>query len=287
MIKKVLGKTGYEIAPVVFGGIINKDEAQEDANRYVAYAVDRGINFFDVAPAYGDAELRLGEALEPYRKNIFLACKTSRRDAEGAKEDLLESLRTLRTDYFDLYQLHAICRASDVEQAFADGGAMETLLWAKKEGIIRKIGITAHIEEHALKCLDLYDFESVLFTMNWAHALLHGNGVKLSEVIKARNIGLLCMKVHAHRMWLEGEKSPMSKMWYKYTDNGSPLSMAAMKYGFAMGGAAIVPPGYFEIFKYSLDVIDEVLANPLSDAELDLLKTEAENVRGHELNLFY
>jgi hypothetical protein len=63
--------------------------------------------------------------------------------------------------------------------------------------------------------------------------------------------------------------------------------MAAMKYGFAMGGAAIVPPGYFEIFKYTLDVVDEALANPLSTDELEMLKSEAEKIRGHELDLFY
>ena len=133
MEKVLLGKTGYRIAPVVFGGIINTDESQEDANRYVASAIERGVNYFDVAPTYGNAEVRLGAALEPFRKDVYLACKTARRDAAGAKEDLLESQRRLRTDYFDVYQMHGIQTDSDVDAAFSKGGAMETLEWAKKK----------------------------------------------------------------------------------------------------------------------------------------------------------
>jgi len=284
MQKRMLGKTGYEIAPVVFGGIINTDQTQGDADRYVAYAVDRGVNFFDVAPAYGNAEERLGGALARYRKDVYLACKTGMRDAKGAKEDLLNSLRVLRTDYFDVYQLHGIKTKDEVERAFAPGGAMETFEWALKEGVVRKLGVTAHNEENALLCLDKYDFASVLFTMNWAHGVLYGLGDKLSETVRARDIGLLCMKVHAYRMYAEGEPKP-SRVWYKYTEPGSPLAVAAMKYGFAKGGTALVPPGNFEIFRYTLDVVDELLANPLSGAELELLKSEAEAIRGRELDL--
>jgi len=280
----MLGKTGYEITPVVFGGIINTSETQGDANYFVSYAVDRGVNFFDVAPAYGNAEERLGPALKPYRKGVYLACKTLCRDAKGAKEELLNSLRLLQTDYFDVYQLHGIKDAGEVDAAFAWGGAMETMEWAKKEGLIRKIGITAHIEEQALRCLDMYDFESVMYTMNPVHGMLYGTGYKLAEVVKARNIGLLCMKVHAWRQFLEGEPKTQ-KGWYKCAEPGSALSLATMKYGIMQGGAALVPPGLFEVFKYTLDHIEEVLANPLSESELELLKSEAEKVRGHELNL--
>lgn len=285
MTKRMLGKTGYNIAPVVFGGIINTDQAQGDADRYVAFAVDRGVNFFDVAPNYGDAEERLGPALKPYRKDVYLACKTMKRDAKGAKEDLIESLRRLKTDYFDLYQMHCIRSAGDVEAAFAPGGVMETMEWAKKEGVVRKIGITSHQEEFAIRCFDLYDFESVLYTMNWAHGMLYGEGDRLAEVVKEKNIGLLCMKVHAHRMYYDGEERT-DRSWYKFTEKGSPLSVAGMKYGFAKGGAALVPPGKFDIFCYTLDMVDELLESPLTQADWDLMKAEAEKIRGKELDLF-
>ena len=280
-----MGKTGYAIAPVVFGGIINTSENQADANRYVAHAVERGVNYYDVAPVYGDAEERLGAALEPYRKNAFLACKTMRRDAEGAKEDLFESLRRLRTDYLDVYQLHAIQRDSDLEVAFAPNGAMETLVWAKKEGIVRKLGITAHSEEHALRCLDLYDFDTVLFTMYWVPGVLRGIGDKLAAVTKARNIGLLCMKVLTHRVWREGEAKPAdARQWYKYVEFGSQLALTTLKYCLSKG-AALVPPGNFAAFCYMLDNIDEAIANPISERDMAFLRDEAEKIKDYELPL--
>jgi len=102
------GKTGVKLSIIGFGGMVVKDAEQQHANRVVADAFEEGVNYFDVAPTYGDAELKLGPALEPYRKKVFLACKTGQRRRKGAAAELKESLKRLRTDYFDLYQLHAI-----------------------------------------------------------------------------------------------------------------------------------------------------------------------------------
>jgi len=287
MTKRTLGKTGYEIAPVAFGGIINTDETQADADRYVAYAIERGVNYFDVAPTYGNAEERLGAALKPYRKDVYLACKTVLRDAKGAKEELIASLGRLKTDYFDVYQLHSIRNDDDVEKAFSSGGAMETLRWAKEEGIIRAAGITAHSEDHAIKCLDLFDFDSVLYTMYWAAGALRDNGAKLAAAVKAKNVGLLCMKVLAHRSWRDGERKPGDKSWYKPMDLGAdgPLALAAMKYCLSREPAALVPPGMFEYFCHMLDHIDEAIANPLSAADIELLKIEADKLGDDEIKL--
>ena len=102
------GSTGIELSAVGFGGIVVMDETPADADRYVAEAIDRGVNYFDVAPSYGNAEERLGPALEPFRNRVFLACKTGKRDAAAARASLQESLKKLRTDRFDLFQLHAV-----------------------------------------------------------------------------------------------------------------------------------------------------------------------------------
>jgi len=285
MDKRRLGKTGFVIAPVVFGGIINTDETQNDSDRYVAFAVDRGINYFDVAPTYGNAEERLGAALKPYRKNVFLACKTTERSAKKSKAELLTSLKLLQTDYFDTYQLHSITTAEDVDEAFAKDGVMETIEWAKREGLIRKAGITAHSEKNALRCLGLYDFDSVLFTLNWALSMLYDYGGKLAETVKAKDIGFLIMKVLAHRMWLEGEERTYKKAWYKPVEMGGELALAAIKHALSKGADALVPPGDYGAFCYMLDHIDEALANPLTQADVALLKSEADKIKGNELNL--
>jgi len=120
-----LGKTGMEISRLIFGGIVVSKSEPKDAARWVGEAAACGVNYFDVAPSYGDAEEKLGPALEPYRKGVYLACKTAQRSREGARGELESSLRRLRTDYFDVYQLHALTTIEDVEQCFGPDGAME------------------------------------------------------------------------------------------------------------------------------------------------------------------
>jgi len=107
-----------------FGGIVVKDAKPEDASVLVKLAIDSGINYFDVAPSYGDAEIKLGPALEPYRKNVFLACKTTKRTKDESRAELEQSLQHLRTDHFDLYQLHAVTTIEDVNTIFGPDGAI-------------------------------------------------------------------------------------------------------------------------------------------------------------------
>jgi aryl-alcohol dehydrogenase-like predicted oxidoreductase len=110
-------KSGVKLSVIGFGGIVVVGMEQKDADRTVAEAFDRGINYFDVAPSYfdGEAEIKLAVALEPYRKRSFLACKTMERNAVGALKELERSLDRLKTDHFDLYQFHAVSNLDDVE----------------------------------------------------------------------------------------------------------------------------------------------------------------------------
>src|SRR4030042_7069741 len=105
---------------------------------------------FGLAPSYGNAEDRMGPALAPFRKNVFLACKTLKRDKAGAAAELNQSLQKLQTDHFDLYQLHALSKTEEVEQALGPGGPLETFLEAKKEAKNRFVGFSAHSAEAAL-----------------------------------------------------------------------------------------------------------------------------------------
>ncbi len=281
MERRILGKTGYKVSPVVFGGIVNMQETQDDANRYVACAIERGVNYFDVAPSYGDAEVRLGPALSPYRSAVYLACKTNQRLAASSKEELLRSLEHLRTDYFDVYQLHAMTTQEDIDLAFGENGVMETLLWAKREGLIRKIGFSTHNEDIALKAMDLFEFDTVLFPMNWALGIVRGWGDRIAERVKQTNAGLLAMKTMVHRRWFEGEERVYPKSWCKPIIGNDALTIAAMKYGLFKGAATLVPPGDFEHFSFMLDHIEECLADELSPQEWTMLREEAEKVRDH------
>jgi len=275
---QTLGKTGYRVSAVTFGGIIVMDETQADAGRFVAGAVERGVNYFDVAPSYGNAQERLGPALAPYRSKVILACKTEKRDAPSSKKDLLASLKALRTERFDVYQLHAMTTQEDIDRAFGPDGAMETFLWAKKEGLVGALGFSAHNEDIALQLFELFDFDTVLFPMNWALGMARGWGDRISERAKKAGAGLIAMKTLVHRRWLDGEERVYPKSWCKPLYGCEPLMVAAMKYGLEKGAATLVPPGNFEHFSFMLDHIDECAENPLTGAERELLRREAEQV---------
>ena len=146
---RTLGKTGQKLSVIGFGGIVVSETSPEEAARLVASAVARGVNYFDVAPSYGDAEEKLGPALKPHRDAVFLACKTQCRDADGATAELDASLKMMHTDHFDLYQLHAMTKMEDVETVLGPGGALEAFQRARDAGKVRYLGFSAHSAEAA------------------------------------------------------------------------------------------------------------------------------------------
>ena len=275
MIYNPLGHTGIKVSAVVFGGIINRDETQGDANGNVAKAVAAGINYFDVAPSYGNSQERLGPALAPYRTNVHLACKTMARDAKGAKAEMEESLRLLQTDYFDVYQLHALSTDADLDEAFGPGGAMETLVRAKQAGIIRHVGFSAHNEDVALRALTLYPFETVLFPMNWALGINRGWGDRLSALVQERGIGFLALKTLVRRKWREGEERVYPKSWCQPIYGNEALGLAAMKYAVLKGANTLVPPGDTEHLGFMLNNIGKAYSELLTEEERALLHSEA------------
>lgn len=283
---RALGNTGFNVSAVSYGGIVSMEDGQEASNRYVSWAIDQGINYFDVAPTYGDAQEKLGASLKPYRKDVYLACKTAQRLHKDAKIELERSQQLLHTDYFDVYQLHAIASMQDVETAFGPGGVMEMVSTLKQNGIARKVGITAHSEEAAIRCLELYDFDTVLFPFNWFMNMEHGMGSRLLEVAKQKGVGVLCMKAFIERKWNNNEEkaaSPFPKSWCKPIDiEDEAFGVAAMKYALSLGVDTLIPPGNFASFSFAVNHIEECLANPLNEEDMNLLREKLNTVRGKE-----
>jgi aryl-alcohol dehydrogenase-like predicted oxidoreductase len=283
MIKRALGNTGYEISPVAYGGIVSMSDGQAASDRYVSYAVDHGINYFDVAPSYGDAQEKLGNSLVPYRKSVYLACKTGQRNREGSQTELEESLRMLKTDYFDNYQLHALSTFDDIDAAFGPNGAMETLIRAKEKGLTRKLGITCHNEDVALKALSLYDFDTVLFPLNWGLSLGKNFGMKIAKTAKEKGIGLLGMKALIHRAWENDEErnaSRFPKSWCMPISDNDTLGIAAMKYALSLGADTLIPPGNFESFSFMVEHIEDCINHPLTEDDVAYLKEELKKIDG-------
>ncbi len=239
---------------------------QAEANRTVADAVARGINYFDVAPSYGngEAEEKLGPALAPHRKNVFLACKCERRDAEGARQQLEQSLKRLRTDHFDLYQFHAVAGMKDVDQILAPGGAGELFLKARQEGKIRHLGFSAHNAEAAIALMDRYRFDSVLFPVNYVNYAQGNFGPQI--LAKARELGVarLALKAMAHTTWKEGESHTYPKCWYHPIEDPD-LAHKALRFTLSEDITAAIPPGDERLFRIALAAAPGI--QPLSAAE--------------------
>lgn len=265
MEKRKLGKTGEFLTIVGFGGILVTDETPEYAAEVVAKAVEeRGINYFDVAPSYGNAEERLGPALKPYRDGVFLACKTGKRDAVGAEEELHNSLALLHTDHFDLYQLHAVKTPEDVAQILAPGGALETFVKAREKGLVRFLGFSAHSEEAAIALMEAFDFDTILAPFNWATWHKGQFGARmLAEAVK-RDMGVLALKSLAKRSWAEGEARRWKKTWYSPVDTFEEAQLA-FRFTLSKPITAAVSPGHEELLWWMCDIAEHF--TPLTEAE--------------------
>jgi aryl-alcohol dehydrogenase-like predicted oxidoreductase len=274
MEKRQLGRTGERLSVIGFGGILVMDEEPSTAGNLVAQAVDRGINYFDVAPTYGNAEERLGPALEPFRKSVFLACKTDKRTAEAAAEELHQSLERLRTDYFDLYQFHAVTTLEDVQQILGPGGALETFVKAREQGKVRYLGFSAHSEEAALALLDGFRFDSMLFPFNWVCWHQGQFGPRVLEKAVENEVGVLALKMLAKRKLADGEERTWPKAWYAPVESFEE-ALLAVRFTLSKPITASPSPGHLQLLDWACRAAEAFA--PLSEEEETLV---AERSRG-------
>jgi len=268
--KRSLGRTGEMLSVIGFGGIVVRDATPEDASVLVKLAIDSGINYFDVAPSYGDAEIKLGPALEPYRKDVFLACKTGKRTKADARAELEQSLKRLRTDHFDLYQHHAVTNLADVDTILGPGGAMETFTEARKEGKIRFIGFSAHSVEAAMALMDRFDFDTILFPVNFTTWNAANFGPQVLAKAQEKKMGILALKAMAKGPWPQGaDKSKYPKCWYEPLIGQEDIRMG-LRFTLSHPVTAAVPPGEAELWKMAVNVSDKL--QPLTREEIQSIK---------------
>src|ERR1700759_2072190 len=255
MARRPLGKTGEHLSMIGFGGIVVMNEETGAASNIVAEAVDRGVNYFDVAPSYGNAQERLGPALAPYRKNCFLACKTEGRKKDDSRKQLEESLRLLKTDHVDLYQFHALTKMTDLDTVLGPGGAMETMEAAKKEGKIRYIGFSVHSAETAVAAMDRYHFDTIIFPLNFVLYTQAGFGPQILKKAQEKQMGILALKSMAKTVWPEDQKKdhPEPKCWYKPAGFPDEASLG-LRWTLGHPITAAIPPGDERYFRLAMDV---------------------------------
>lgn len=213
-----LGRTGQEVTRFALGGegVLRTWKREAEAVRVIHAALDAGVNYCDTAPAYSGSLDYYGAALGERRREVFLASKTHERSRDGSLRLLDESLRRLRTDHLDLWQLHDLRTQDDLRRIFARGGALEALLRAREEGRVRFLGVTGHQDpEILLEAMRRFDFDTVLVALNAAdvHRLPFSTTV-LPEAAR-RGMGVIGMKVFAQGAMLgSGGLNPGDAMGY-------------------------------------------------------------------------
>ena len=219
MEKRRLGRTGHMSTVLTIGCASLGRVSQAEADRFMEIAIEHGMNHIDVAPTYGDAELRLNSWMREHRDKFFLACKTRRRTREEAKEELSSSLDRLGVDHLDLYQLHGLDDMRELETALGEGGAMEAILEAQEEGVLKHIGITSHRPPTAVEAIKRLDFDAVLFPVNFIlkrHAVPENDYEPLLSLAKKRDMGTIAMKAFTKRPWPTEERR--YNTWYEPWD---------------------------------------------------------------------
>ena len=276
--RRPLGKTGVDLSIIGMGGLVVSRTEQVFANDIVARAVERGVNYFDVAPTYGNAEERLGPALEPYRKDVFLACKTTQRDQAGAAAELDRSLQRLRTEHLDLYQVHGLTSMDELEQVLAPGGALEAFTAARQAGKVRFIGFSAHSAEVALAAMERFAFDTILFPINYVLFSQAGFGPQVQEEALRRGLGVLALKAMARTVWpatLDKQDRPARKCWYEPCAMPEEASLA-LRWTLSKPVTSALPPGDERYFPLAMDVAQHF--KPLSAAEEQTLLAQAQGL---------
>jgi len=272
--KRSLGKTGEMLSVIGFGGILVMNATDADSSTLVKTAIDAGVNYFDVSPSYGNAELKLGPALEPYRKHVFLSCKTDGLTREDARKELEQSLKNLRTDHFDLYQLHAVTKLEDVKTILGKGGAIETFLEAREEGKARFLGFSAHSAEAAMALMQGFNFDTIMFHVNFKTWYKGNYGPQVLSMAQERRMGIISLKSMANGPWPDhADHTGYEKCWYEPLKTEEDIKMG-LRFTLSHPVTTLIPPGEEKLFLTALKMAPGL--KPLATSEVEAIKAKAQ-----------
>ena len=279
MQQRRLGRLGHRSSILIFGGAALAEVDQQVADRAVRLALDAGINHFDVAAGYGDAELRLGPWMPRIRRRIFLATKTGLRDRDGAWAQINRSLERLRAERVDLIQVHAVGDLADLDLVTGRAGALEAVVRARDEGLAGAIGITGHGHQAPAthrEALRRFPFETVLTPLNYAlgrdPAYLADYQALVAEV-QAQDVGLMVIKAASRRNWPAAAEHRYGT-WYEPFDDQQRITAAVVWSLSHPEVTGIATPGDVRLLPAVLEAAAEVGERSRAQAEEVLARAE-------------
>ncbi len=277
MEQRRLGRLGHQSSVLVYGAAALAEVDQDTADASVAEALAAGINHFDVAAGYGEAELRLRPWASELGK-LFLATKTGERTSDDAWRQINASLERLAVDHVDLIQLHAVGDLEDLDRATGAGGALEAAVRARDEGLVGAIGITGHGHEAPAthrEALRRFPFDTVLSPWNYVLAGREGyreDFLGLVEDCARDDVGLMTIKTVSRRNWPEGHDQSYAT-WYEPWDDPEQID-AAVAFALRQDGVTgIATPGDVRLLGRVVAATER--ATSMTDAEIDAILSRA------------
>jgi aryl-alcohol dehydrogenase-like predicted oxidoreductase len=267
------GKTGHDSTRLVFGAAAFWDADQDAANGAIERLLEAGVNHIDAAASYGKAQERLGPALEGRRDSFFLATKTEKRSYSEAMRDLENSLRLLRTDRIDLWQMHCLIDDAEWTEAMGEGGALRAFREAKEQGVVKNLGVTGHGRRAAdfhLRSLERFPFDTVLLPWNRSLSLVEDYRAsfdRLRKLCEERGAALQLIKVFCRRPW--GDRAKTATTWYEPLRESADLKLA-LGFAFAVPKAFVCSAGDLSLLPGMLEAAASSPPPP-SEAEMAAL----------------
>lgn len=272
------GRTGHESTVAIFGGAALWDTTQDVADRAMEQIIGAGVNHIDIAPSYGKAETLVGPWMPRMRDQFFLGCKTTERTQQGAWDELQRSLEKLKTDHFDLYQIHAITRMEQLDEVLRPGGALDAILDARAQGLTKYIGITGHGNDSPaifLEALRRFDFDSLLFPINFvqfANETYRRDTQTLLQECRKRDVGAMIIKAIGKGVWRDAPHTATT--WYIPFVEREQIQ-SAINFVLSQDVTGICTAGDVNLLQAQLDACENF--QPMSEREqADLIATASQ-----------
>jgi predicted aldo/keto reductase-like oxidoreductase len=272
MEKRRFGRTNHMSTVAIFGGAALWDTTPARADEAIEQVIAAGVNHIDVAPSYGKAEELLGPWMPRIRQDFFLGCKTLERTQEGAWAELQRSLEKLRTDHFDLYQIHAITSIAQLDEALRPGGVLDATLDAREQGLTKYIGITGHGSDSPavfLEALRRFDFDTILFPINFvlfADPNYRAGTQQLLQECRARDVGTMIIKAVGKGVWRDQPRTHTT--WYVPFDTAAEIQ-TAVNFALSQDVTGLCTAGDLTILPMFLDACAHF--EPMSLAQQEAL----------------
>jgi aryl-alcohol dehydrogenase-like predicted oxidoreductase len=272
------GCTGHNSSRALFGAAGLGTVTQSQADRALEHLLAYGVNHIDTAASYGESELRIGPWMPAHRQDFFLASKTGDRTYQAAKDSIHRSLERLRTDHLDSIQLHNLVDPLEWETAMGPGGALEALIEARAEGLVRFIGVTGHgltVATQHKRALEQFDFDSVL--LPYSHVLMQNEQYArdfeaLMLLCESRNVAVQTIKTITRRPW--GERPQTTATWYEPLEDQADID-TAVHWALARPGVFICTAGDVQIMPKVLEACNRIEMRP-SEAVMQSLLEQRE-----------